>query len=251
MVRPTRSAFLLTMLALAAMSCRREGEQPPPEAQTATPTPSPDFADVPMSSGGATSAPLPPAPTETPSSVQPPPETTLRERAPLTDEQIAAVSSAASSAMLDQAKLARQKVKDADIRKLADQLAGEHATLEKSHAQTFEKLALKPSPSAISDELGSEAASTLATLKKARPADFDSVYLDVQLRDHQTLVELLDTQLIPNAKAVDLKNLLQASRTRTQSHLELIKQLQAARAPKSPAPGPAAPSSPAPTQGVK
>jgi predicted outer membrane protein len=245
MVRSTRGAFIL-VLALAAMGCRKEGEQAPPATQTsATYGPAPVAAEVPVSAGGATSAPLPPAPTAAPSSAaQPPPDDTLRDRAPLTDEQIAAVTATASGALLDQAKLARQKAKDAGTRKLADQLIGEQATLEKTRTQTFEKLGLKPAPSALSDELGSEASSTLATLKKARAPDFDSVYLEAQLRNHQKLLELFDAQLIPNAKRVDLRSHLQTARAHLQSRLENINQLQAARAPKAPAPGAAAPPAP-------
>lgn len=235
MTRSIRRALTLVALAQAVAGCRHEGEQGPAAAQPVAESPGPllPAAQLTMNAGGATSAPLPPAPTEAPSSAQPPPEETLRDRAPLSDEQIAAVSAAADRAALDQAVLARARTQDAAVRKLADRFAAEHGDLNKSRAELSKKLGLKVATSPLSDELATDGASSLGTLKKTRPADFDSVYLDAQSRAHQRFLELLDAQLIPNAKNVDLKQFLQTARARTQSQLELVQQLTSARAPKT------------------
>ncbi|HWA70795.1 MAG TPA: DUF4142 domain-containing protein [Polyangiaceae bacterium] len=234
MVRSTRRALTLGSLALALLACRHEGQQAPAASEAAPNSTGPTLAAVqlPVSAGGATSAPLPPAPTGEPSAAEPPAQDSLRERAPLSDEQIVAVSNAADRGALDQAKVARDKARDANVKKLAERLSAEHGELDRARTELVSKLGIKASPSALSDELGTDAVSSLATLKKAGPADFDAVYVDAQLRSHQRLVELLDTQLIGSAKNVDLKHFLQNARNRTQAQLELLTELSRARAPK-------------------
>jgi putative membrane protein len=190
-------------------------------------------AAIPVNTRSASAAPLGAAPTAAPASAQAPPEpTTLRERAPLNDEQIVAVITAANGAELEQAKLAREKAKDAELRKLAAKVVSEHEQVGKAQKQLLDKLALKAAPSSVSDELDGDAASTLATLKKAKATDFDGVYLDAQLRSQQKLLELLDTELVPNAKSVDLRTFLQASQARAQARLDALKKLQATQTAK-------------------
>lgn len=234
MVRSIRRALTLGSLALAVFACRQEGHQGPvaPAAAPTSTVPTLAAVDVPVGVGGATSAPLPPAPTGEGSAAEPSPQDSLRERAPLSDEQIVAVSSAADRAALDEAKVARDKARDANVKKLAERLATEHGELEKKRGELVSRLGIKAAPSSLSDELATDAVSSLATLKKAGPADFDAVYLDAQIRSHQRLVELFDTQLIGSAKNVDLKHFLQDARARTQAELELSIELRKARTPK-------------------
>jgi predicted outer membrane protein len=234
MARSIRRALTLGSLALAVLACRHEGQQGPiaPEAAPTSTAPTLAAVDVPVGVGGATSAPLPPAPTGEPNAAEPGPQDSLRERAPLSDEQIVAVSSAADRAALDQAKVARDKARDGNVKKLAERLATEHGELEKNRGELVVRLGVKAAPSSLSDELTTDAVSSLATLKKAGPADFDAVYLDAQIRSHQRLLELFDTQLIGSAKNVDLKHFLQDARARTQAQLELATELHKARAPK-------------------
>lgn len=242
-VRHTRSALsALLFLALAAGACRKQQpEQAPAVAQTTPWVEDPAAAGSIPVADGATAAPLGAAPSAAPVSAQAAPEpTTLRERAPLTDEQILAVITAANDAELAQARLARDKAKDAELRKFAARVVTEHEPLAKSQKQLLDKNALKPAPNSVSDELSSEAASTLATLKKARAADFDSVYLDTHLRGQQKLLGLLDTELVPNAKSVDLKTFLLTSRTRVQTRLENLQKVQAVQTAKGAGGAPAA-----------
>ena len=235
-VRSTRRVSCALLLAALAMgACRKQQPEPVPAV---APTPWVEdpaaAAAIPVNTQSASAAPLGAAPTAAPASAQPPPEpTTLRERAPLNDEQIAAVITAANTAELDQLRLAREKAKDAELRKLATKVASDYEqVVGKAQKQLLDKLALKPAPSSVSDELGGEAASTLATLKKAKPADFDGVYLDAQLRSQQKLLELLNTELLPNAKSVDLRTFLQGSQTRVQAHLDALQKVQAAQTAK-------------------
>jgi putative membrane protein len=226
---------LLSIVALAIGACKKQ--QPAPEPAVAQSTPwvaDPAAAAViPASAGGATAAPLGAAPSAAPASAEPPPEpTTLRERAPLSDEQIAAVIATANSAELEQAKLARDKAKDAELKRFAAAVVAEHEQVAKAQKQLIEKLALKPAPSSVSDELSGDAASALGTLKKAKAPDFDGVYLNAQLQKDQKLLELLGTELVPNAKSVDLKAFLQSSQTRAQAHLDALQKMPAAQKAK-------------------
>lgn len=229
-----RALSAVLFLSLAVAACRKQQPEQPAVAQTTPWVEDPAAAAaIPVSAGGATAAPLGAAPSAAPPSAEPPAgPTTLRERAPLTDEQILAVITAANHAELDQARLARDKAKDAELRKFAATVVAEQEQLAKAEKQLLDKNQAKPAANSISDELGGEAASALATLKKARAPDFDGVYLGTQLRRQQKLLELLDRELVPNAKSVDLRTFLQASQARAQARLQALQQLQTAQTAK-------------------
>lgn len=87
------------------------------------------------------------------------------------------------------------------------------------------------SPSSTTrDQLDAAAKASDSRLKGKKGTDFEKAYLDEQVTMHQTVLDTIDTQLAPNAKAEELKTLLTKTRTTVASHLDHAKQLQSSKA---------------------
>ena len=226
------------VLPLVLAGCRSPDAKPPEMAEPA-PEPAPAQASgVPLTNDSAVAATttaadasstgLPAAGlTQSPSAAPPPPpESSLREHAPLRDEQIVAVVAVVNDAKIEQAKIARQKSKDARIRKLAEMATADHGQAKRELAKLSGKLGDKPLESPLSTEVSADASATLETLKKAHAKDFDRTYIDAHVRAHQKLLDLFGRELIPGAKNIDLKRTLQELRRRAQLHLDEALALQ-------------------------
>ena len=140
----------------------------------------------------------------------------------LSDDQIAAVTDAANTAEIEQAKLAESKSKDADVKRFAAMMIAHHGAAKQKQA----KLKIKPAESAVSTGLQADAASTLDALKTDKGKDFDKAYIAAQVDAHQKVLDTINDKLLPNVKNADLKAYLDEIKPRVEQHLKEAKQLQ-------------------------
>jgi putative membrane protein len=196
----------------------REGEAlppaPPVPAQPAA-TDSPTAPTVPAGAGAA-------APTEPPSPAPAAKET-------LNDAQIAKLAELANSAEIEQGKLAQGKAKAANVKKFADMMVTHHGTAKQEQTKLFKKLSLTPADSATATALKADADKTLETLKQTDAAGFDAAYVSSQIDAHQKVLDALDAQLLPAAKAPELAESLRKMRATVEQHLASAKALQQAK----------------------
>jgi putative membrane protein len=209
----TRLIAVGALGALAFIQCG--GDQKAPETPANEPAPS---AEPPASledAGSATSsaAPTPPA---SESTAQPAPA------AALTDEQIAAITDAANTAEIAQAKLAEGKSKNAEVKRFAMMMIKHHGEAKAKQA----KLKLQPADSSDSTALKADAASTLDTLKKDTGKEFDKAYIDAQVDGHQKVLDTINQKLLPSVKSPDLKAYLDEIKPRVEAHLKQAKEMQ-------------------------
>ena len=178
--------------------------------------------------------------TQTPSEQSPAsqgaaPEATLP--APLNDAQIIALTDAANTAEVDAAKYALSHAKNARVRKFAQQMIDHHGKAKQDQAKLVSKLGMSPEESTKLRELRTSAADTDRTLKAAPGDMFDKVYIDIQVADHQMVLDSLDRDFIPNAQNPELKKSLQDFRPKVEQHLnqalEIQKMLMSTPTPKS------------------
>jgi putative membrane protein len=163
------------------------------------------------------------------------PENTLP--APLDDAQIAALTDAANTAEVDAAKHALTHAKNPRVRKFAQQMIDHHGKAKQDQAKLVSKLGLAPAESPKLRDFRTSAADTERTLKAAPDDMFDKVYIDIQVADHQLVLDLLDRDFIPHAQNPEFKKSLQDFRPKVEQHLnqalEIQKMLMSAPAPKS------------------
>jgi putative membrane protein len=141
--------------------------------------------------------------------------------APLTDAQILKVAEAVDKGEIEQSREVQKKAKNPQVKKLAAELI-QHHTQNKQKAQTLGKKAqLTPEDSAVSTELSAKAEENLQTIKTASDAKgAEQAYVDGQIRQHEAVLELLNTRLIPSAMNADLKAQLEETRKMVETHIE-------------------------------
>jgi len=141
---------------------------------------------------------------------------------PLSDEQIAAITDAANSSEIAQAKLAQTKSKDPAIKKFAAMMISHHGEAKQKQA----KLKLKTAESGVSTAMQVDADSTLNALKADTGKDFDQAYVTAQVSGHQKVLDTINDKLLPNVKNPELKAYLEEIKPRVEEHLKQAKQLQ-------------------------
>jgi putative membrane protein len=217
MIRATRTFAMLALSALAFVQCG--GDQKTPETPETMPSAEPPApasetdAGTGMNAAPATAS----AQAKADDEAAAPPKVEA-----LSDEQIAAVTDAANSAEIAQAKLAESKSKDAGVKRFAAMMIAHHGAAKQKQA----KLKIKPAESAVSTGLQADAASTLDALKTDKGKDFDKAYIAAQIDAHQKVLDTINDKLLPNVKNSDLKAYLDEIKPRVEQHLKEAKQLQ-------------------------
>jgi putative membrane protein len=88
---------------------------------------------------------------------------------------------------------------------------------------------LTPEESPISAELTSKAEEALQSIKAASaPADAERAYIDAQVKQHETVLELINTRLLPSAVNAELKAQLEETRSMVEKHIEEARKVQQA-----------------------
>lgn len=201
-------------------------ETPPP----ADPTPASDPATDPLTGTPATDA---ANPAETPASDGTPPPAAAPPK--LSDAEIAAIVRAANTGEVDQAKLAKSKAKNKEVKDFAAMMFKDHTAMLKSGENLAKKSKLEPKENEISAHLTDEARATFDKLNTtAKGPDFDKAYIDAQVLAHTQVLDTIDKKLLPNVQSPDLKAELDAARPKVEAHLVQAKEIQAKLSPPTP-----------------
>jgi putative membrane protein len=223
-----RSTALLSLIALPLMQCG--GDQKAAEAPPTMPSAEPPSDQTLDADAGTAQTPpgldIATAPTEnTPPAPKP---------EDLNDAQIAAITDAANTAEIAQAKIAQVKSKDASVKAFAAMMIVHHGEAKQKQA----KLKLKTEESGVSTALGADSAATLDVLKNATGKNFDEAYVRSQISGHQKVLDTINEKLVPNAKDANLKAYLEEIKPKVEEHLKQAKQLQQSLDSKTPSSGP-------------
>ncbi|MEI9948752.1 MAG: DUF4142 domain-containing protein [Pseudomonadota bacterium] len=216
-INTLRTTALITLITLPFIQCGGEqkpaAEAPtmpsaePPSDQTLEPdagtAQTPSGIDVATPTGDATPAPAPK------------PEA-------LNDAQIAAITEAANTAEIAQAKVAQAKSKDAAVKTFAAMMITHHGQAKQKQA----KLNLKTEDSGISTAMHADAGATLNALEADTGKDFDQTYISAQISGHQKVLDTINDKLLPNVKDARLKAYLEEIKPKVEAHLKQAKQLQ-------------------------
>jgi len=211
-----RTAALLALIALPFIQCggEQKAAEAPPTMPSAEPPPDqtlePDAGTAQTPSGVDVAAPIgdsgpPPAKPEA-----------------LSDAQIAAITEAANTAEIAQAKMAQSKAKDAAVKAFASMMITHHGEAKQKQAQ----LKLKTEASGVSTAMDADAGATLNALETESGKEFDKAYISAQVTGHQKVLDTINDQLLPNVKDAKLKAYLEEIKPKVAQHLKKAKQLQ-------------------------
>jgi putative membrane protein len=212
-----RSTILLSLIALPLIQCG--GDQKAAEAPPTMPSAEPPSDQTLDSDAGVAQTPQGLDTATAPTEPNPPPPAKVEE---LSDAQIAAVTEAANTAEIAQAKVAQLKSKDASVKAFAAMMIVHHGEAKQKQA----KLKLKTEESGVSTAMNADAGATLDVLKTESGKNFDEVYVRSQITGHQKVLDTINDKLLPNAKDASLKAYLQEIKPKVEEHLKQAKQLQ-------------------------
>jgi putative membrane protein len=145
---------------------------------------------------------------------------------PLTESQMAKVTELVNTAEIEQAKIAQRRAKAPGVKQFADKMLKHHGHALREQAKIVQRLKLTPADSATAAKVKSDGEEQRVKLKDIDTASFDAAYLTGQIDAHQQAIELLDVQLIPNAKTPEVVNALQIARQMVEQHLSEARSLR-------------------------
>ncbi len=239
-----RSAvFVCAICSVLSVACAKKGTSPEPESaqnpdmstmNTPPPSKTPSEATAatspmgtegaqPVTDTGPSGVTTSPPTSGTSTAATPPAET-------LTDDQIAKIAETVDAGEVEQAKIAQKKAKNAKVKKFASHMVQQHTKSKKQNETLAKKAQLTPADSAVSQDLTQKSTETCASLESAEATNFDKQYIDAQVQQHESVVLLLDSKLIPSASNADLKARLEETRKLVETHLNEAKEIQSSLA---------------------
>jgi len=161
-------------------------------------------------------APAPPPP-GTPAGVQP---------SIVTDPQIAAIVVAANATDSAGGALALQKGTNAKVKEFAQRMVTDHSGVNQQAVALVTRLGVAPEENNTSRQLAQGGEQTRQRLSELSGVSFDRGYIDSEVEYHQTVLQAIDSTLIPSAQNAELKAMLQQVRPAIQAHLDMAKGIQ-------------------------
>jgi putative membrane protein len=155
--------------------------------------------------------------------------------APLTDEQIAAVTTTANTGEVEQAKVAQKQGKDAKVKAFAAKMIAHHNQANAAQKKITDKAKITPADSDMSKQLAGDSQKLIDSWKDLKGPEFDKAYIDAQVKNHQAVLDAIDQKILPAVKNADLKKDITDFRPKVEAHLkeaqDIQKALEAAPAP--------------------
>jgi putative membrane protein len=128
------------------------------------------------------------------------------------------------------AEKALKKKLSPEAKSYAKMMRTEHSAAKKETQKLAHQLDIKAASSTKSEELRTKGKQELKSLADLNGSDFEKAYIDAMVTGHADVLNLLDTQAIPNALDTTVKAHVVDMRAKVAAHLEHGKRLQGARA---------------------
>jgi len=138
----------------------------------------------------------------------------------LSDPQIVTVLRAVNVAEVDQARTAMGKLTNDRVKKFAEMMIAQHGQAVKNIDALDDKLGYSSTDSQLATELGVKATNTEQQLSQTKDNSVDKLYIMSQVDAHRTVLETIDSRLVPAARHADVKDLLSSTRPVVAGHLE-------------------------------
>jgi putative membrane protein len=147
-------------------------------------------------------------------------------QAKLTDPEIASVAVTANQIDINNAAIAKEKSKSAEVLKFAETMTNDHKAVIDQAVALVTKLKVTPKDNAVSKSLNADAAKTQAGLRKKSGKAFDKAYVNNEVAYHKAVIVAIEGTLIPDAQNAELKELLVKVLPAFKTHLEHAEMLQ-------------------------
>ncbi|SFF28534.1 DUF4142 domain-containing protein [Nitrosomonas sp. Nm166] len=144
----------------------------------------------------------------------------LIEKNDLGEEEIVHVLVTANEADIRQSRLATERAIHVDVRAYAYRMINDHSDSNKQIHELINKLKLIPLDNRFSKELNLNTENEIKILNAAEKNEFDKKYIESEIIFHRKVIEVAESQLVPNVKDDELRILMQKTFPILISHLE-------------------------------
>lgn len=141
----------------------------------------------------------------------------------LHDVQIVHIVMTANQIHTENGELAEKKASNKDVHTLARRLIKESTDVNKQAKDLAAKLHVAPENNTISKSLEADGKKSLNKLKNLSGREFDTAYIEAEIKLQQKLIDVVNIQLVPAVQNEELKALLVKVLTALASHLEYAK----------------------------
>ena len=155
-----------------------------------------------------------------------PEEVAATPPAALSDAEIVNITDSVDSAEIAQANVARSRARHEAVKQFAQHMISQHTSAKQRGADLVHEKNMTPVTSTVSSSLQRGSRQMLETLKAQDLAAFDVTYIAGQIEEHQQVLQLLNSQLIPSATDADLRSLLTDARAMVERHIAAAKTIQ-------------------------
>lgn len=143
----------------------------------------------------------------------------------LDDPTIVAIFDAANTADIETGQLAAERGHSKDVREFGAMLARDHDAVRQMGRDLAQRLGVRPTPPA--DDASAKAhAAAIAMLRSKRRADFDLAFLQHEFAFHKSVIEAMETTLLPAIENEELKELVIKVKPAFQAHMIAAKALE-------------------------
>lgn len=151
---------------------------------------------------------------------------TTLAHAVFSDAEIVKTLETINAGEVELSRLALRKSMDPNVDRYAEKMVREHSHNNENLRKLAADLAFAPATGPLSERFAQGAASNRALLTNLEGKQFDRVYVDAMVADHQKVLTALETELIPAAQNSALKEHLQKTREHVATHLHHAQEMQ-------------------------
>ena len=144
----------------------------------------------------------------------------------LSDPQIAMVMRVLNLGEVREGEVARDKTASAAVREFAQMMINDHEAQNNRAEAELLRVDINSEDTSLSRQLDAGSGAATDRLRSLGGAAFDREYIAREVDAHQSALNLIDTQLMPNARRKQVKEQLTALRKLVDTHLTRAKQVQ-------------------------
>ena len=143
----------------------------------------------------------------------------------LDDPTIVAIFDAANTADIETGTLAAKRAQSKDVRDYGAMIAHDHEAVRQMGRDLAKKLGVTPTPPA-GDTSAKTQAGVMASLRAKHGADFDRALLQHEVAFHKSVIDAIQTTLLPAIQNKELKALVEKVVPAFQAHLLVAERLE-------------------------
>jgi predicted outer membrane protein len=145
----------------------------------------------------------------------------------LSENALASLVLLANNAQRSSAELAASRSARPDVQTLARRVATDHASLNDRFTALLDRIDLAPAEDAAGAAFRDRSLRLQSQLRATDARGFDSTYATMQVQSLREMRDLIEQQLMPNARRPELRQYLDELRPAVSAHLASAEQVQA------------------------